>query len=103
MNRSLPMITVVVDSQVEELGALDELAGEPEILAARGGIAARMIVEKDDGGRGLEDGRLEHLARVDEAGRERPFRHHDIPEKAVLRVEEGETEDLLPEGFHERA
>ena len=52
-----------------QFGSLQELAGQAHVLAARGGIAARMVVQQDDGSRGLQDGRLEDLAGMDEAGR----------------------------------
>jgi hypothetical protein len=39
---------VVVDPQIEKLRALDELAGEAEILPARCGIAARVVMQQDD-------------------------------------------------------
>src|SRR5216117_2080566 len=52
---------VIVDAQVEQLRAFHELPREADVLAARRGIAARMVVEQDDRGGGLEDCRLEDL------------------------------------------
>ena len=50
---------MVVDAHVEQLGAVDELPGEPQVLPAGRRIAAGMVVEQDQGGGRLEDGRLE--------------------------------------------
>ena len=63
-NRPCPIIDVVVDAEVQQAGALDELPREADVLAAGRGIAARMVVEQDHRGGRLENRRLEHLARV---------------------------------------
>ena len=55
---------VIVDPQVEETRALDELPREPDVLAAGRGITARVIVQQDHRRGRLEDRRLEHLARL---------------------------------------
>src|ERR671931_2221629 len=65
---------VVMHVQVEQPRALDQLARQAHVFAARRGIAARMVVQQDHGGGRLQDGGLEDLTRVHEAGRQRALR-----------------------------
>src|SRR5256885_499135 len=46
-----PHDDVVVDAEIEEVGALHELAREANVLASRSRIAARMVVQQDHGRR----------------------------------------------------
>jgi hypothetical protein len=61
---------VIVNGQIEHLGRIDELAREPDVLAARFRIAARMVVDEDHG-RDTEkaERRTEDLAWADQGRR----------------------------------
>src|SRR5690349_12582934 len=78
---------VVVHVQLEQPRALDQLTRETDVFAARRRVAARMVVQQDDRGGRLEDGGLENLARVHQAGRQRAFRDDHVAQQPVLRVE----------------
>ena len=94
---------MVVDPEVEQARALDQLARQPDVLPARRRVPARVVVEKNDRRRRLEDGRLEDLARMHEARRERAHGDHPVAQETVLGVEQGHAEHLAREVFHERA
>src|SRR5262245_9346405 len=79
---------VIVHAEIEQVGTLHELPREANVLAAGRGIAAGVIVEQHDGGGGLEDRRLEDLARVHEARRQRALRHDHVPQETVLGAQE---------------
>ena len=64
-----------MEVEVQQLGGVDELSGESQILARRRGIAARMIVDEDHGGGPLSKCRAEDFPRVDERRR-----HNDLAE-----------------------
>src|SRR5919198_4919617 len=67
---------VVVDAQVEQMGAFHQLARQAHVFAAGRGIATRMVVKQDHRGGGLQDRRLEDLARMHEAG-------HSVPSETI--------------------
>src|SRR5713101_230489 len=54
---------VVEDVDIEDPRALDELTRHPDVLTARRGIPARMIVEQDQRRRAVPHGRPENLTR----------------------------------------
>src|SRR5260370_28491149 len=62
---------VVVHAQVEQPCAFDQLARQADVLPARRGVTARVVVQQDDRRGRFQDGRLEDLAPVHETGRER--------------------------------
>ena len=66
------------------------------------GIAARVIVQQDDGRGGLEDGRLEDFSRVHQARRQRALRDDHVAQEPVLGVEQRHAEHLLLEVLHQR-
>jgi hypothetical protein len=86
---------VVVDPQAQEPPALHELAREVDVLLRRRRVARGVVVDQDQVGRRLEDGRAEDLARVDDGGREAALRDLDVPQEPVLAVEERDLKDLL--------
>src|SRR5262249_59981909 len=93
---------VIVQAEIEQPRTLRQLPRESNVFPARRGIAARVVVQQDHRRRGFDDGRLEYLARMDQAGRQRPLRYHAIAQEAVLRVEQRDAEHLAFEVFHQR-
>ena len=92
---------VLDDLHADDLANLRQVAREREIGVARRRIPARMIVQQDDGRRRGQDGRLEHFARVHEAGRQRALGDHHVAQQAVLGVEQRYPEDLARQILHE--
>ena len=70
---------------------LDDLAGEADVLLARLGVAARMVVDEDDRGGVIFERPADHLADVDRGLVDRAFRHRLVSDQHVPRVE---VEDL---------
>src|SRR3989442_43361 len=85
---------VIVDAEIQQVGAFDELPCQSDVLTAWRGITARMIVEQNHRGGRLENRRLEHLPRVYEARRQRPLGDHSVAQEAVLRIEERDAKHL---------
>jgi len=86
---------VIVDGDVQQLARLDQLRGQPEIFTTRGRLAGRVIVNEDDRGHAQHaQGRAEHLARVDERGRERARGDPVVDDQPVLGVEHQDPEVL---------
>ena len=71
----------------EEATGLGEPPRDLEILSARRGIAARMVVPDEERARADCDGRLEDLARVHERRRRRSDRDDRVRDRAVSTVE----------------
>ena len=59
------------------------------------GIAARVVVDQDQRRRGLAQRRAEDLARVHQAGRQRPLRHQLVTQHAMPPVEQHHQEALV--------
>ena len=94
---------MVVNPEIEHARALDQLARQPDVLAARRRITARMIVQQDDRRGGFEDRRLEDLAGMDQARLQGPFGHDTVPQETVVRIEQRDPEDLVLQILHERS
>ena len=86
---------VVVHAETEQSRALAKLPREVKILLRRRGISRRVVVHENQVSARLEDRRAEHLARVDDRGREAPLRDLDVPQEAVLAIEQRDPEDLF--------
>ena len=72
-----------------------EPTGQIDVVGARARITARVVVHEDDRRRALPNGRLEDFSRVDDARREASFGDLDLPELAVLHIEQYHVELFL--------
>ena len=91
---------------VDHLARVDELGRDLEVVLARGGIAAGVVVHEDHGCGRIENGGFEHLAGMDDARGQAAHRYGHATDEAVARVEHQDHEDLLaqvPESRHEVA
>ena len=68
---------------------------DAEVLLARLGVAAGVVVDQDHGRGRVQDGRLEHLARVHDGGVQAADRDHLAALHLVARVEQQHHEVLL--------
>src|SRR5438552_2728150 len=80
----------------DRLSDLRETTRDAEVLVARLGIAARMVVDQHDAGGGVEDGGAEDLARMDDRRVETADRDRLPALQLVARVEEQHDEVLAP-------
>ena len=69
-------------------------AGQLDVLVARRGVTAGMVVHQDEGAGGLANDRAEHVARIDRAAVQPPFGDTARRAKPVATVE-GEHPHLL--------
>jgi len=69
----LPDHDMVEDTHPHQLTDLTQAARDFNILLARRRVAARMIVDEDDGGGRFADHRSEDVTRVHDARRQRPL------------------------------
>src|SRR5690242_4343805 len=88
---------VVENADPEELTRLTEPPRDLDVFRARRGIAARMVVNEKKSPRGFTHGRTEHLAGVHERRGQGPLGDLHFAELLVLRIQEKDIEDLLPQ------
>ena len=65
--------------EFEQFTGADEVARDAKVGVARRRVAARVIVHERNGVRARDDGRTEHLPRMDEHGVEQTDRHDLMP------------------------
>src|SRR4029077_1542297 len=85
---------MVVEADVERFGGGGDEPGNPDVLAAWPGIARRMVVGKDQGGRPDLERASDDLARIDGRDVDRALDHGLVEEQAVAAVEIEDAELL---------
>ena len=83
---------MVVKTEIEELGALHQLPGEPKILAGRRRVPGGVVMDEDEGGRSHPKRRAENLARVHEGGGLGARRHEGVHQVVILGVHKDDPE-----------
>src|SRR5690606_37629432 len=96
--RDIPSIAdddVIEDRDPHHPAGFGELPGDRPVLGRGERVAGRVVVPEDEGGRVLDAGGLEGLARVDDGRVERAAGDEDLPQDRMLRVEQEDAELLL--------
>src|SRR5439155_1542632 len=88
---------VVEHADADQLARLTQALGDGRVLGRRRRVAARVVVDEDEGRGGRADGGGEDLARVDERRGERALGDAHLALHAVLAVEQEDVEDLALE------
>src|SRR3546814_1501741 len=93
---------VVVDGDAELLGGAAQFLGHGDVGGRGLGVAARMVVDEDEGGGAQLEGALHHLAGVDRGVVDGALLLHLVGDQAVALVEEQQAErlDLLSSEEH---
>src|SRR3990172_5923331 len=93
---------MVEHADAHELADIRQTARQLLVFHAGTGVAAGMVVEKDDRSRRLFDRRKEGFSGVNEACRQTPFRDGDIFQDLMLRIQENRLEDFAAEMLEAR-
>src|SRR5688572_26589084 len=86
---------MVEQSDSHHFARLGHPSSERQVLGAGGGIARRMSVEEEQGGRTAQQPLLEHRARLDRRSRQRASEQLRLPDQTVPAVEKESAHDLL--------
>jgi len=86
---------MVVHRHLHVPSGLDQVAGQADILLARAGIAARVIVDDDDGRRAERDGARDHFADMHRRLVDRALPQRFVGDQHVLGVD-AEYVDRIP-------
>ena len=89
---------MVKDANTEDLCRLCQSIGALAVLPRWSRISGWMVVQEDDGGRVLQDGRLENLPRVHNRGGEASHADRMVADGPVLAVECDYKKELAVEG-----
>ncbi len=92
---AIPDDDVVMESQVEQLGCVSELAGEAKILAGWGRIPGRVVVDEDQGCCALSKRRTKYLAGVDKRGGLGSERYERVHQVVILGIQQNGPEAFL--------
>lgn len=77
---------VVVYGDSQPLARLRDRAGDLDVRATGGGVAAGMVVDEDDRGRAEIDRAADHLADIDRGLVDRALAHHLVADQHVTCV-----------------
>ncbi len=99
------MVAVADDDMIEHLNAdhlacLDQPPGEQNVFLARFGIAARVVVDKDDRRGRFADRGLKGIARMYDGGGKAADRNYLLADDLVLGIEQGAAKYLFFEVLH---
>ena len=86
---------VVMDGDAERLGGIDDRLGHLDIGARRGRVAARMVMDQDDGGGGKLQSATHDFPRIDGRVVDRALALHLVRDECIALVEEQDA-DVFP-------
>jgi hypothetical protein len=100
--RVSPQNNVVEDLDSEKPPRLHQLSGDPEVLFAWAGVAARVVMDQDDPGRGLEQRFPEDIPGMNDACVKSPLRDQHLFDQPICPVQKKNPKDLLSQVSQQR-